>query len=346
LIGAGGISGVHVQGWSKLNPDCAIAAIADPVEASRKRRAEEAKVASTNLFADYRQMLKEVPLDAVDICTPNMVHAPAAVAALQAGCHVLCEKPLAATPADIRRIIAARDKARKLVMTAQHQRFGAGAQRLKALIDTGALGDVYYARSHFLRRRFIPAWGNGGAGFIDKKLSGGGPCIDIGVHILDLTLHFMGHPEPVSVSGTTPCKLGKRKDIRGWWGEWDRDRMTVEDFAAGFVRFKNGATLSLECSWLLNCKETEYQRIWLFGTEAGAEWPELTIHGEKAGSTTDTQLKFADDKIGGHIKEIAAFAQAVLQRQPSPVPSEQSLNVQRILDGLYRSYSQGKEVKV
>jgi predicted dehydrogenase len=341
LIGAGGISHVHVQGWAKLNPDCAIVAIADPVEANRKRRGDEAKVASDHLFDDFNKMLKSAKLDAVDICTPNSFHAPAAIAALEAGCHVLCEKPLAATPDDIRKMIAVRDKSKKTLMTAQHMRFENRSRALKAYLDTGVMGDIYYARSHFLRRRFIPT----PAGFIDKSLSGGGPTIDIGVHILDLTLHLMGQPEPVSVTGITPLKLGKRTDIRGHWGEWDRERMSVEDFAAGFVRFSNGAALSLECSWLANIREPEVTKITLIGTESGAEWPDLMVFSEKAGNLTDTKLAFVDTGLGGHAQEIAAFADAVLNSKPSPVPSEQSLKVQRILDGLYRSHESGGEVK-
>ncbi len=186
----------------------------------------------------------------------------------------------------------------------------------------------------------------GRIGFIDKNISGGGPTIDIGVHILDLTLDLMGHPEPVSVTGITPQKLAKRNDIRGWWGEWDRDKITVEDFAAGFIRFKNGAAMSLECSWLANIREPEITKITLMGTEAGAEWPDISIFGEKAGSVTDTKLRFADDGIGSHQKEIAVFADAVLTGKPSPVPTEQSLNVIRILDGLYRSSETGVEVKL
>jgi predicted dehydrogenase len=314
LIGAGGISGIHVQGWNRLNPDCAIVAIADPIEANRKRRADETKVSSEHLYADYQEMLKKEKLDAVDVCTPNMMHAPAAIAALQAGCHVLCEKPLAPTPADIRRMIEARDKAKKILMTAQHMRFQNNSRHLKAYLDTGVLGDIYYARSHFLRRRNIPASPN----FLDKSISGGGPCIDIGVHILDLTLHLMGQPEPVSVTGITPNMLGKRKDIRGFWGEWDRDRMNVEDFAAGFVRFKNGAALSLECSFLANIKESEAYKILLLGTNAGCEWPELTVHGETAGSVTDTKLWFQDDGRPGHWQEIEASPKPCWKAAPPP----------------------------
>ena len=345
LVGCGGISGIHLAGWKKLEPRCKVAAICDIAPAALEKRGAEYAIPRDQWYADHRRMLRKAAIDAVDICVPNGAHAEITINSLRAGKHVICEKPLAPTPAGIRRMIAARDKAGKLLMTAQHQRFERSSQHLKAYLDTGALGEIYYARAHLLRRRFIPGWG-GGLSFIDKKRSGGGPCIDIGVHVLDLTLFLMGHPEPVAVSGFAPCKLGKRTDIRGFWGEWDRGRMTVEDFAAGFVRFKGGACLSLECSWLLNIKEREYERITLCGTEAGAEWPALTVYGEKAGSITDTQLAFADDKAPGHHLELEAFAGAVLGRKPSPVPAEQSLSVLRILDGLYRSHKLGREVRL
>jgi predicted dehydrogenase len=344
LIGCGGISGTHIDGWRRLNPTARIVACADPIEERRHQRGDEIGLAKEVRFPYLKDMLKAgVELDAIDICTNNAGHAPVAIEGLNHGLHVLCEKPLTTKPELVKKMMAARDKAKtKILMTAQHMRFQNDSAHLKEYLKSGVLGEVYYARAQFLRRRFLPTR----IGFIDKNISGGGPTIDIGVHILDLTLHLMGHPEPVTVTAITPQKLAKRKDIRGWWGEWDRSKITVEDFAAGFIRFKNGAALTLECSWLTNMKEPEVTKITLMGTEAGAEWPDLTIHGEAAGSTTDTQLKFPDDKIGGHAKEIAAFADAVLTGKPSPVPTEQSLNVIRILDGLYRSNAAGKEVRV
>lgn len=345
LVGCGGISGAHLNGWQKLNPQCQVVAICDVLESALQRRGEEFHIPREQWYLDHREMLRKAEIDAVDVCVPNMVHEEITVNSLKAGKHVLCEKPLAPAPGAVRRMIAARDKAGRLLMCAQSQRFERSSQHLKAYLDTGALGEIYYARAHALRRRFIPGW-NKGLSFIARDYSGGGPCIDIGVHVLDTTLNFMGFPEPVSVSGIAPCRLGRRTDIRGWWGEWDRQAMTVEDFAAGFVRFDNGAAMSLECSWLLDIKEREYSRIVLCGTEAGAEWPALTVHGEKAGSVTDTQLSFPDDHVGGHQSEILAFSRAILEGGPSPVPAEQSLTVMRILDGIYRSYEAGREVKV
>lgn len=342
LVGCGGISHVHFTGWDRLYPECEVVAICDILPEAMERRGTEFEVPRDQWYLDHREMLKQADLDAVDICVPNGAHAEIAINSLKAGKHVLCEKPLAPTPAEIKRMIAAKNKAGKILMTAQHQRFERSSQNLKAYLNTGVLGDVYYCRTHLLRRRFIPARPS----FISKAISGGGPCIDIGVHTLDLALHFMGFPNPVTVSGIAPCKLGKRTDIRGWWGEWDRSKMDVEDFATCFVRFDNGAALSLECSWLLNIKEKEYQRIVLCGTEAGAEWPAMTVHSEKAGCLIDEQLAFQDDRADGHHTEILAFARAVLKGEPSPVPPEQSLIVLRILDGLYRSHELGREVEV
>jgi predicted dehydrogenase len=341
-VGCGGISHVHFTGWDRLYPECEVVAICDILDDALERRGSEFEIPRDQWYLDHQDMLRNADIDAVDICVPNGAHAEIAINALNAGKHVICEKPLAPTPDEIRRMIAARDNAGKILMTAQHQRFMRNSQSMRAYLDTGALGDVYYTRAHFLRRRFIPARPS----FIQKEKSGGGPCIDIGVHILDLALHFMDFPEPVSVTGITPCKLGKRTDIRGWWGEWDRDIMNVEDFAAGFVRFADGQALSLECSWLLNIKEREYQRITLCGTEAGAEWPALTVHGETAGCLTDSQLAFRDDRADGHHTELVAFARAILKGEPSPVPPEESIIVMRILDGLYKSYQTGQEVKI
>ncbi len=344
LVGCGGISGLHIEGWKRLNPTAKIVACADPIEDRRHGRGDEIGLPAEARFPYLKDILKSgIEFDAVDICTNNSGHCPVSVEALGAGKHVMCEKPLACTPAEVKKMIAARDKSKgKLLMCAQSTRFMNNALHLADYVNNGRLGEVYYCRAQYLRRRFLPTR----IGFIDKKISGGGPCIDVGVHMLDLALHLMGHPQPVSVSAITPMKLAKRTDIRGWWGEWDRKAFSVEDFAAGFVRFKNGAALTLECSWLANQQEQELQKITLFGTEAGCQWPDLTIHGEEAGSTTDTQLKYADDGLGGHQREIEYFADAILNKKSSPVPAEQSLNVIRILDGLYRSHQAGKEVRV
>lgn len=344
MIGVGGIAGVHHEGWTKIADQAEIVAVCDAFAPQVEKRSQEWKVPA--VYTDFNKMLKEVPCDAVDICTPNKAHTPAVLAALKAGRHVLCEKPLAASPAEIQQMIKVRDKAKKLLMTAQHWRFQGESLLLKQAIDDGELGDVYHARSWYLRRRQMP----NKPGFWLKELAGGGPCIDIGVHTLDLTLHFMGFPEPESVVGTAPCKLAKIPHLYNEWAGWSGEpwwkKYDVEDFAAGFVRFKNGATLILEVSWMLNMKERDFFKIWLFGDKAGSEYPAMTVHGEEKGRQYDKSLTNSE-KLTGHHNEIKVFAEAILSgAKVSPVPSEQSLMVARILDGIYRSHETRKEVRL
>lgn len=341
VIGVGGIARTHFPGWQK-SPDAELVAVSDVDNATAKRVAEEFKVPT--VYAKAEELIANKEIDIVDVCTPNAYHAPLSIQALEAGKHVICEKPLAPTPDDIKKMIAARNKSGKLLMTAQHFRFMGSTKALKAEVDTGTLGEVYHARCWMLRRAGAPTR----PGFIMKKHSGGGPCIDIGVHILDLTLWMMGNPKPVSVTGVTQDKLRRLPGAYSDWGgpipkEWD-----VEEFATAFVRFNTGATLILECSWLLNHNTTgEDMQMWLYGDKGGAHWPK----NELLASNLATQ-QFLTTQLGRHeqgsphAKECVAFAEAVALGKPSPVPAEQSLQVQSILDGLYRSAEERREVRL
>jgi predicted dehydrogenase len=242
-------------------------------------------------------------------------------------------------------MIAARDRTGRLLMTAQHFRFRGSSKAMKAEIDSGTLGDIYHARSWMLRRAAAP----NRPGFIMKKHSSGGPCIDIGVHILDLTLWFMGNPEPHSVTGVARAELahlpGVFTNIMG--GGPIPKEFDVEDFAAAFVRFKNGATLVLEVSWLLHHDtQGEDMQMWLYGTQAGSHWPKCEIYRSNYATRQqyNTALKLVADTLEPHALECVEFAKAVDAGAPSPVPAEQSLQVMTILDGIYRSQTVGKEV--
>jgi predicted dehydrogenase len=344
MIGCGGIAGAHLRGYKNID-EAKVVVACDVAPEAAARRAEEFDIPDT--AADHRAVVARDDVDAVDICAPNAFHMPITVAALKAGKHVLCEKPLARSAAEVRRMIAARDASGKLLMCAQHQRFSANAKTMKAVLDDGLLGDVYYARAWAIRRRGVPAWGAADS-FIRKEISGGGPCIDIGVHILDLTLHFMGNYEPVAVTGITEDRLGRNPALMNMWGDYDRKVFDVEDFAAGFVRFANGAALSLECSFMMNKEKSGGEmRCDLFGTEAGAAFPELEVYGEKGRVLTNTKVAYVPPKApGGHEQECREFVQAALRGRRSPVPAEESLAVVAILEGLYRSAERGKEVRL
>jgi predicted dehydrogenase len=339
VVGVGGIGfDQHLPGWAKV-PFAQVAALADLSAAALERAGEQFAV--RRRFQDWQELVALEDLDAVDVCTPNRTHTPIALAALQHGKHVLCEKPLAASAAEVRTLAGVARETGRLLMTAQHLRFDPLCQQLKAMIDAGTVGEIYYSRAQWLRRRLLPARPT----FTARALSGGGAVLDIGVHVLDLACWFMGNPEPVSVSALADRKLAQRPDISGSWGDWDHQNIDVEDFAAGFVRFASGAALTLEASWLGFQPERELRRIQCFGTLAGFSWPDGLIVGETARTPWERRLS-AVAKSPPHHEEILQFARAVRDDLPSPVPVEESLKVVRILDAFYRSVALKKEVLV
>jgi predicted dehydrogenase len=339
IIGTGGIfKAAHLHGWQAL-PDVEIVALAD-INLDRARAlAQELNV--QHVFSDFRDLVK-LDLDAVDICTPNNVHTPAVLAALHSGKHVLCEKPLAVSTQEVRQMGVLADKKKLKLMTAQHQRFTASGQAVKSWAKAGNLGPVYHARVRAMRRNLLPV----APGFINKKLAGGGPCMDIGVHALDAALWIMGFPGPVRVTGTTKVNFAKGNMIPGAWGEWDRKMFSVEDFAAGFVHFDNGATLTLEAAWLGHQQEGEDLSFQLYGREGGVKWPSGEFATVKGRSLMHGTLTWPRRVERPHADEIIAFHDSVVNHKPSPVPWTETIKVIAILEAIYQSGRTGKEVAV
>ena len=343
LVGVGGISRTHMPGWA-ASEEAEVVAGSDISSQALEQWGALHNVRRLTTNAD--ELFSDPDIDIIDLCVPNMYHAPLAIAALEAGKHVICEKPLAPTPQDIEKMIAARDKSGKLLMTAQHFRFAGVSQAMKAEIDTGTLGDVYHARGWMLRRNgMIPT-----ATFIEKRHSGGGPCIDIGVHILDLTLWLMGNPRPVTVSGVADARLAHHPGAFATWHEGPiPSTFDVEDYAVAFVRFETGATLVLEVSWLLHHDiRGEDMQAWLYGDEGGCHWPSAQFLDTNYTTRqfNNRTLQLTQDKMEPHALECVEFAKAIAAGAPSPVPAEHSLQVLAILDGIYRSQAEGREVSI
>jgi predicted dehydrogenase len=342
VIGVGGIAGTHMSGWAESEHAIVVAGADLDAEVLGKWSAKH-ELESPKLYTDTADLFADPDIDIVDICAPSNYHADLAVAALDAGKHVICEKPLASTPEGIERMIAARDKSGKLLMTAQHMRFVGKHIAVKKEIESGRLGDIYYTRAWWLRRSTLPAR----PGFIYKKNSGGGPCIDIGVHQLDLALWLIGNPKPVSVTGVADKYVaGMPGSFSDWGGDVAPD-MDVEDFASGFVRFEDGTSLQLEVSWLMHHPKEE-TALWIYGNQAGVEVHNGMIYesdNEKR-QRYDVKLTVMPQPHPPHATECMAFAKAVAEGGESPVPAEQSLAVQRILNGLYESAETGNEVRL
>ena len=339
IVGSGGIAqGAHMPAYAAL-PECEILAVCDNSKPARESAAEKFNV--PNVFETWAPMLEMPEIDIVSVCTPNTYHFQPTVDALKAGKHVLVEKPMAISVAEAKKMQASAKKANKKLMIGQTARFNPQGKAMKDFMDSGAAGDVYYARAQALRRRGIPGWG----AFTSKELSVGGPVFDIGVHILDLTLWLMGFPEPVSVSGSVCAPIGTRPgpQVAGM-GAWDPKRYGVEDFGVGYVRFKNGASLVLEASWALNIAEEAFTTT-ICGTKGGLQSSPLKLIREEFGALTVSTPDILSGN-SGHNEEIRAFVECIQKDLPEPVPAEQSIITQRILDGIYDSSKSHAEVKV
>mgnify|MGYP000858033137 CR=1 FL=1 len=343
IIGCGNIAGTHLEAYKKISEQLELVATCDINEERARKRQEEYGFARS--YKDYGEMLAAEQLDAVSVCTWNNVHAAAAIAALQAGVNVLCEKPMAMNAEEAEAMIRAEKESGKLLMIGFVRRFGENTEFAKRLIGSGKLGEIYYVKTGCIRRV-----GNPGGWFSDKKRSGGGPLIDLGVHMIDLARYLMGKPKVVSVMGSTYDKVGVRSNVKGvtQWKSIDYSEYNdVEDLAAGFVRFDNGATLVLENSWTQHIKQDKLY-LELYGNKAGLQLePEFEIYSEENDYLTDVKPVLArDDFMNIFEREIAHFVGCVANGAPCLNTSEDGLELMKILDAIYKSAETGHEVQL
>ncbi|WP_219838345.1 Gfo/Idh/MocA family protein [Paenibacillus sp. R14(2021)] len=349
IIGCGGIAnGKHLPSLAQVK-NAEIVAFCDVIvekaeEAKAKYGSEESKV-----YADYKELLKDASIDVIHVCTPNDSHAVISIDALEAGKHVLCEKPMAKTAADARKMLEAAKRTGKKLSIGYNNRYRADSRYLKQAVEAGELGEVYFAKAHAIRRRAVPTWGV----FLDEEKQGGGPLIDIGTHALDLVLWTMDNYEPAVVLGRTYHKLSQTENAANAWGPWDPAKFTVEDSAFAMITMKNGATVILESSWALNSLEVDEAKVSLSGTKAGADMKDgLRINGEQ---NSRLYVKNIELNSGGvafyegasetpEVLEAAWWIDAVLNDKETFVKPEQALVVSEILEAIYESSRTGKAV--
>lgn len=349
IIGCGGIAnGKHLPSLSKLD-NVELIAFCDIIvekaqEAAGKFGAPDAKV-----YSDYNELLRDSSIDIIHVCTPNDSHADITIASLQSGKHVNCEKPMAKTAADARRMLEASKQTDKKLTISYQNRFRADSQYLHKACSDGELGEIYYAKAHAIRRRAVPTWGV----FLDEEKQGGGPLIDIGTHALDLTLYMMDNYKPKAVLGTSFHKLSSKENAANAWGPWDPKEFTVEDSAFGMITMENGATIMLESSWALNSLDVDEAKCTLCGTEGGADMKDgLRINGEKYGklftNKIDTKagsVAFYDGKQESEADtEMRLWIDNIENNTEPVVKPEQALVVSEILEALYESAKTGKAV--
>ncbi|MCZ8516417.1 Gfo/Idh/MocA family oxidoreductase [Paenibacillus filicis] len=349
IIGCGGIAkGKHLPSLSKQK-QVDIVAFCDIITERAQEAAEKYGTPEAKVYEDYRELLKDKAIDVVHVCTPNDTHAEISIAALEAGKHVMCEKPMAKTAADARRMVEAAKRTGKKLTIGYNNRFRADSRFMKQICQDGELGEIYYAKAHAIRRRAVPTWGV----FLDEEKQGGGPLIDIGTHALDLTLWVMNNYEPKVVLGTAFHKLSSKENAANAWGPWDPKKFTVEDSAFGMIVMKNGATIVLESSWALNTLDVKEAKCTLSGTEGGADMEDgLRINGEKHSRlfTNKVQMDakgvdFYDGK-GENMQEteMRMWIDALLNDKDPVVTPEQACVVSEILEAIYESARTGKAV--
>jgi predicted dehydrogenase len=334
-----GIGRKHIEGWRE-HPDVDVVAIADPDSKRLAKYGDQYGIDAR--YASAQAMLDAEKLDAVSVCTPNLFHRDLTLAAFEAGCHVLCEKPMAMNAAQGREMLAAANRAGKRLMINFSFRFTAQSRALKAQAEAGMFGDFYFGRSVWHRRRGMPGFGGW---FGTKALSGGGPLIDLGVHRLDLALWLMGYPKPTWVMGSTYDPIARELAARAG------KTFDVEDLAATLIRFENGATLMLEASWATNIQEAELMETRLLGTRAGLLQKNLNegytfdaqIFMEQNGAQFDMRLSPTSSTARSAMYD---YAEAILTERPHPAPGEEGLMVMEILDAIYASAASGEPVRL
>lgn len=349
IIGCGGIAnGKHMPSLAKLD-NVKMVAFCDIVLERAEQAAKAYGTATPRVYTDYRQLLANESLDVVHVCTPNSSHAEISIAALEAGCHVMCEKPMAKTAAEARAMVEAANRTGKKLTIGYQSRFRNDSQYLKKICERGDLGEIYLAKARAIRRRAVPTWGV----FLDEEKQGGGPLIDIGTHALDLTLWLMDNYKPKYVVGSVYHKLNKRENAANAWGPWDPEKFQVEDSAFGFIVMEDGATIILESSWALNTLLEGEAKTILHGTEGGADMEDgLRINGEEFGVLyTKKPVLIAQgvafyegESETAEDREMRRWIDSIINDTTPLVQPEQACIVTEILEGIYRSARLGKPV--
>ncbi|NUQ01409.1 MAG: Gfo/Idh/MocA family oxidoreductase [Armatimonadetes bacterium] len=341
FIGTGGISRAHAKAYQQFPELAKIVAVCD-VDAARAEQARE-EFGASFACTDMAELLARPEVQAVSVTTPTALHAPAAIAALEAGKHVLCEKPMAASAAQAKAMVKAAEQSGKTLMIAMKWRFRPETLAARQAVVDGKLGDIYFARAIGWQHKGVPARPS----FTRKELAGGGGMMDNGIYNLDTVLHILGHPRPLAVSAQVGAWIGPRGSKN-----WQVEDFTVEDFGACFVRLEGGCALFFAHSWHVNLPED--WGIGVTGTTGGLAFdivmakPLKILHGEydDIQDITPDPMPEGNKTLGDFAYEIREFLTALHEGRPSPVPGDPFYYSNVIFDAAFESARQGREVTI
>lgn len=339
IIGAGGIArGAHQPGFA-AQPGVEIVAAADPMPGRAAEFARDFDI--PHAYTDYRDLLARDDVDVVSVGTPPFAHAEATIAALEAGKHVFCEKPMAMNSAEAQAMADAAERADRVLAIDFQTRFSRDAQRAHQLVAGGHLGTPHFARATMLRQAGVPTWGT----FTSKAANGGGALIDIGVHALDRALYVLGHPKPLSVWGAAGRPFGNRGGVTNRWGPWDTSHYDVDDYAFAGIRFEGDLILLLECSWILRIGQS-VERLTVSAADGGLEISPLRVFHDRDGFHSTETYDTSGETRKEHVISVADFIRAVRKNGEPTVTAAQGVTVTRIVDAIYQSAAERTEIQL
>ncbi|MEG1743526.1 MAG: Gfo/Idh/MocA family oxidoreductase, partial [Clostridia bacterium] len=248
IIGTGWIAECHMDAYKKMK-DVEIVAGADLIPGKADEFFKRYGLENVRTYPDHKAMLDAEQLDAVSVCTYNKTHAECAIYALDKGVNVLLEKPMCVTLDEAVEICRAEKKSGKVLSIGFQPRFDANMKKIKEIVSSGELGQIYYIQTGGGRRRGIPT--PFGTSFISKDTGGIGALGDIGCYSLDMVLNAVGYPKPLTVSGYKSDFFGKRPEYYPTHPEY-AEVFGVDDFAAAFVRLEGGIVLDFRIAWAMN----------------------------------------------------------------------------------------------
>jgi predicted dehydrogenase len=347
IIGTGWIAGSHIMSYLK-QPDVEIVAGADLIPGKAEAFFKKYGVEGVRCYPDHHALLENEELDAVSVCTYNMAHAVPTIDALEHGVNVLLEKPMCVTLDEAVQICKAEKASGKVLSIGFQPRMDANMKMIKRIVESGALGQVYYIQTGGGRRRGIP-----NSTFIEQKTAGIGAMGDIGCYSLDMVLNAIGYPKPLTVTGYTSGFFGSNPKYNN---PADAARFNVEDFAAAFVRLEGGIILDFRISWAMHIDSPGDTVI--LGTEGALRIPAtecwngsiggpMTVYSDMAGNQVETTIPVCENHGKGlFYKKVRSFLDAILEGGEAPVPTSQILYNQAIIDHIVKSAKLGKEIEV
>lgn len=338
MIGVGGIAkNRHIPAFKQLKGTVQIIGVQDINYDLAKQVAKEHII--PHVFKDYEEMFKEV--DAVVICTPNKFHAEISIAALNAGVHVFCEKPMAMNKEECDAMIEAANRANKLLAIGYHYRFTDAAITAQKAIEGGIVGNPLVTRVQAMRRRKVPGWGV----FTNKELQGGGSLIDYGCHLLDLSLWLLEDVQPVEVLGKTYNRLSKTPNQINDWGTFDSSTFEVDDHVSSFITFDDQSTMQFECSWSANIKQDNIH-LSISGVDGGLNVYPFELYQPKFGNFFNEKAEAEHNEDLAAQRQAMNFVNSCLGLESLIVQPEQARKVSLIIDAIYRSSEEGHSIKL